>query len=455
MKKSSPITIGSLQWRLCSLLTTITIVAAGCSANSGKAENEATKPTEKQPDPVTIVFKHVSGDFDRLGDGYFNKEFALPIKQKFPHITATLSSGNLTANSVTAGEPLDILIGSPSVSGILAAMDFKLQSDLEPLVKQYKLDLNRLDPTTIDAAKQISGGALQLLPLYVAHQAPIYYNKDIFDKFGVAYPKDGMTWDDVYELAKKLTREEGGVQYYGLVLSPGHYMLRNQLSINMVDPTSMNLQIGTDSVKNLVQNLARFYQLPSYNPTAALLGGGRQGDLFVKSKTAAMYPTPNNPLYAPEDLQGINWDLASYPQWGQMKGVGPQVYTYFMTIASTSKKRDASFEVMQYLLSDEFQTDKMERMALYVSPLRSDSVRQSFGKKATGYAGKNVQAFVFGKPAPISPQSKPQSKYYNMATTGLATDVLNGVVVSNKDINTALRELEEKIAKQMKEDQAK
>ncbi len=43
----------------------------------------------------------------------------------------------------------------------------------------------------------------------------IYYNKDLFDAAGVAYPEDGMTMDDYRELAKKLTSGEGNEKVYG------------------------------------------------------------------------------------------------------------------------------------------------------------------------------------------------------------------------------------------------
>ena len=37
----------------------------------------------------------------------------------------------------------------------------------------------------------------------------INYNRDLFDKAGVDYPKEGWTWDDFREVAKKLTVKDG------------------------------------------------------------------------------------------------------------------------------------------------------------------------------------------------------------------------------------------------------
>lgn len=45
----------------------------------------------------------------------------------------------------------------------------------------------------------------------------LFYNKDIFDKFGVAYPKNGMIYEETLDLdlARRVTRSDGGVQYLG------------------------------------------------------------------------------------------------------------------------------------------------------------------------------------------------------------------------------------------------
>lgn len=47
----------------------------------------------------------------------------------------------------------------------------------------------------------------------------IFYNKELFDKAGVEYPQNGWTWDDMLEMAQKLTvpAEDGGQTQYGIV----------------------------------------------------------------------------------------------------------------------------------------------------------------------------------------------------------------------------------------------
>ena len=48
----------------------------------------------------------------------------------------------------------------------------------------------------------------------------IYYNKDLFDAAGVAYPEAGWNWDDYIAIAKALTAGEGVGKTYGSLRVP-------------------------------------------------------------------------------------------------------------------------------------------------------------------------------------------------------------------------------------------
>ncbi len=79
------------------------------------------------------------------------------------------------------------------------------------MLKQHHVNLGRVEPYIIEYVKIASTkDELFGFPLTQSFHA-LYYNKDILDKFGVPYPKDGMKWDQVYQLAKELTRLENGV----------------------------------------------------------------------------------------------------------------------------------------------------------------------------------------------------------------------------------------------------
>ncbi|HEX2185755.1 MAG TPA: extracellular solute-binding protein, partial [Chloroflexota bacterium] len=53
----------------------------------------------------------------------------------------------------------------------------------------------------------------------------IFYNKEHFDRAGVPYPADGWTVDELVDRARKLTRQDGGQQFWGYQVNGGY--LRN------------------------------------------------------------------------------------------------------------------------------------------------------------------------------------------------------------------------------------
>lgn len=77
----------------------------------------------------------------------------------------------------------------------------------------------------------------------------------------------------------------------------------------------------------------------------------------------------------------------------------------------------------------------------FVSLLNSEKVRQVFGQDAPMFEGKNVAALFSDRPADPSPQSR----FYADAARAINTEVFAEVVLGQKDLNTALREAEEKL----------
>lgn len=72
---------------------------------------------------------------------------------------------------------------------------------------QYPLDTTIYLPGMIEPGQY--KGKQYFLPKDFSTLA-VYYNKKIFDKYGVAYPKEDWTWDDFLKTAQALTKDENG-----------------------------------------------------------------------------------------------------------------------------------------------------------------------------------------------------------------------------------------------------
>lgn len=400
-------------------------------------EDESGAVEEAQPkEPVELFIYNTSADWD--AEGYFMEEYGQHIQTALPHITPVYlptTAGSLRTLAA-ANQQIDLIMSS--VGRAFTILDSGYQMDLTPYIQKHDFDLARFEPSSIKMMEQMGDGKIFGIPFWNM-PAPIYYNKDIFDLFGVDYPTDDMTWDELYERAQRLNRIENGQQYYGLAMSVNHYFLRNQLSVNMVDPANFIVSINNDPVKTMLNNLIRFYENVDTPFTSSLLSVGGQRDLFIRDRLAAMW-LPVSTFHTEAELELLNWDLAKFPKLKEAPDADPQVYPVYLFISVTSEIPDEVFEVIEYLTSEEFHVMK-SKTGNFVSLLNSEKVRQVFGQDAPMFEGKNVAALFSDRPADPSPQSR----FYADAARAINTEVFAEVVLGQKDLNTALREAEEKL----------
>src|SRR5690606_19838385 len=97
----------------------------------------------------------------------------------------------------------------------------------------------KVEPAALDMIQKVSDGKVTALPMYI-NQHILFYNKDIFDKFAVDYPHNHMTWDELYETAKSLTRTDGGVNYLGFShqFLNGTFLVMNPYGQDLIDPNT-------------------------------------------------------------------------------------------------------------------------------------------------------------------------------------------------------------------------
>lgn len=95
--------------------------------------------------------------------------------------------------------------------------DAGILEDLTDTANRRGFGLDILWPALRDAATV--DGRQYSMPTNCASTA-LFYNKDLFDKLGVPYPKGDWTWDEFVETAKRLTRRKAdgrGYESYGVM----------------------------------------------------------------------------------------------------------------------------------------------------------------------------------------------------------------------------------------------
>ncbi|WP_158301807.1 ABC transporter substrate-binding protein [Paenibacillus mesophilus] len=419
-----------------------------CSGGKGSStEAEKGSGQQKPRETVEISIFHYNGTWSQEQN---DKVFAQPIMKKYPYIKVkaiTYQGPKQLEEMVVSGTLPDLIMTTPGPGFETTIRKYESQFDLTPLIKQYKYDLNQLDPAAVGAVRSLSTkGELFSLPIYMAPNT-LYYNKTVFDKFGVAYPKDGMSWDDVYELSKRLTRNDNGVQYRGFLASYVHLMRLNQVSQKLFDASGQKVAFDTSEFKNYLKDIFRIYELPGYGMDK-LSPDTNVNTLFLKEQTVAMIE-PGGTLLGEESLAGLGnqWDFTSFPSMKEKPGVGSQPYPFIISMFNTSKHKEEAFEAMAYLTSAEFQT-AATKQGMLLPVLKDKSIVMQFGQESAFYKGKNVGALLPKQFAPVP--DEPFSEFTATAQNELYL-IFRKVVHGKMDINTAFRESTEAANKKIEE----
>lgn len=422
---------------------TAAMALAACSRQDIAPKPE---PTGTLAGPVELSFYHNGG----IPEEQFMLQYGDYIQEKMPNVTVKFipKDKNVSFPEMVASGSLkiDIFIDSIGQIGLKGSLlDVGLHEDMTELVKKHSVDLNRFDPGTIEAINVMGG--LYGLPIRDSTMV-IIYNKDIFDRFGVPYPQDGMTWDELSELSKKLTRSDGGIHYVGYSTSINHYLRMNPLSLVNVDPQTNRASLNNEDWKKLLQqSMLNPMQSEVYKQVAAELQSKWYKipyfDEFSKTQNTAMFSF----MYGEyEWLKGMNYDVVSLPSFKDNPKVGSQSYPTYMFITSTSQHKDAAMEVVKLFISDDYQTRLSKSGG--ITTLNNDAIKQVFGEE-TAMKDKNIKnAVFFNRPAPAVAKTR-YDTFVEEAIRKQYTPLLTG----ETDLNTALRTAEEEVNQKIEAEQ--
>lgn len=360
--------------------------------------------------------------------------FVEAVRQKFPEYTIKYiqkGTGYTFPEMIAGGQTFDIYVENARTYA-RDLVGSKLEQDLTELAKRHQIDLNRFEPGGLE--QMMSAGSLYGLPIYGSGLV-LYYNKEIFDRFGVPYPKDGMTWEETYELAKRLTRTDNQ-PYYGYWVKTKSYLRKNQYSLPFADLETDKAVIVNERWKKTIETV--YERFSDIEGMEGLLGPQWPGsDIFYKRKDIAMYLTDSDMHQGVGEMANMNWDMVSIPTFDDAPGVGAQVIYTYLGIPNFSKHPEEAMKIIQFLTSDEYQLALSKQG--FLTSLNDSDIRNAIGQD-TAAKDKNLQAIYYHPFAP-SGQITKYDEY--VIEQGIDDVALRELVAGKTDINTMLRQAEE------------
>ncbi|MFB9330034.1 extracellular solute-binding protein [Paenibacillus aurantiacus] len=182
----------------------------------------------------------------------------------------------------------------------------------------------------------------------------VYYNKKLFDAANVPYPKDGWTWDDFKDAAKKLTDKSKKQYGFGVRAENDTYDLQGFVWSNggsYISDDGKTID-GFMNSKETVDAIQLFGDMLK-DGSAVLTGGkGQQsGEDIFKGGKIAMWESGIWPLESFKQA-GIDVGTVEMPAF-QGKPVKGVVAESALSIAKDSKQKELAWAFIKYYVSNE------------------------------------------------------------------------------------------------------
>ncbi|HLZ29181.1 MAG TPA: sugar ABC transporter substrate-binding protein [Chloroflexota bacterium] len=263
----------------------------------------------------------------------------------------------------------------------------------------------------------------------------VYYNKSLFDKAGVPYPKDDWSWDDFVSTSKALTRDIDGTPVMGFAAPNSFDSMLPFIFSNGGDYVDADFKKSLLSTPATVEAMQWYVDLIYKNKVSGVVddpGNANWANDNFYGGHAAMFSTgPWNFVNARSKLKS-DWDVTLMPR-GKAGSVSWIAGSGFGIAAGTRFKNEA-WQALKYITS----TEGLNKVA----------------KAGRGYPGRvsSVPAFLRTDVPPahqdvIAKQAQSGKPYRTNSTwqeisDQLKRDLVDPITVLNKPLAETLKAAE-------------
>ena len=224
----------------------------------------------------------------------------------------------------------------------------------------------------------------------------LLYNKAIFDKYGVEYPTDKWTWEDMYAAAKKISEDSKG-DVYGMAMNTsnnqdGWYNLIYGYGGQVITDDHKGTTIGSDKAKAGMEMTRKLLTVGAPQSVVAETG---TDSLFMSNKVGMITQGSwmINAFYTAESHADYAWALLPYAdlngngtcekeeRWSAYNGLG-------WAASAKTKDPDSCYSLIAYFCGEEGQKLQAEKG---VTMGGMKGVSDAF---ASAFSGMDVSPFL-------------------------------------------------------------
>ncbi len=371
----------TLSCLLALLLSIAMLVGCGSSTPAPAADKASTAtetkteeaPKTEEPAPAPAADTKVN-ETEVLGDTNAATEVTVQFwgaaeeKQVWLDILAPLENVKITFNMIdwpTYWQKLQTQIAGGTVADVFGMRNLELpgyakRGSFLPLDDymnsnpDYKFD-DFFGPEILDSMKY--EGQTYVLP-YDFGPILLFYNKDQFDKYGVEYPNDSWTWDDLVAAAKKMTNEAENDYGFAMEITGGWYV-GPALSFGVANGAEYRNDAGQITINSQPMIDAMQYWADAINvekaaPSAETLAAGGTNALSDRWYAGHIAMKLDGPwsLIGTKSNSKFNFDVAVMPKAPTGKRLSPSAGSGFGVFANTKVPEEAKKVVCEMTKSD-------------------------------------------------------------------------------------------------------
>jgi len=271
----------------------------------------------------------------------------------------------------------------------------------------FFVESNYLEPIDIESFLELKSDVLdeirevvpdrQLYALpYGENVAALYYNKSIFDGLDVPYPTDGMTWDEVLELAAEVKSPGSWVS---LDVEVDYGLIASQIALHLYDQEKQLVDLETEAWKEWI----RFTEKYLDHRKGEVMSRGMSA--FSAGKTAmivgSQFEEFIDGLYVKEQqfrIFEVEWDVVSFPVFDREDPVAPAKQRLMIGVPRMAAHKEDAYKLIQFLLSEAVQFENLRR-GLISLRADADDRMDEFGVSSPLWVGKSRSFLKLTTPA--------------------------------------------------------
>jgi len=321
----------------------------------------------------------------------FKERYSNLVNQKFPSLNYSVVSlyemiDQGSNNQQIAASTDIIFVPNEMMSDFI---NDGLLINLEPLITKNKLDLAKYHPEIIEYTRSLGEGKLFGIPTSIRGTL-LVYNKDIFDAHQIDYPHDGMTWEEVLNVAQLFP--QNGLVNSAFLSSEIIYEIGRIRNLQ-----AYNSDFGTVNIANEQwEDVWNLVITPLRSEALSL-----QRNSFLNNEAAMAFLSDSNSQVIEEHT---NWETITMP-------IDPHYptetnYTFtdgFYALSANTQHVNESFELLQFFLSPQIsQLEKANRhhtISIYKNdpPLKAEQSMLKLKPGSIDYEGLPYEFFLIGE----------------------------------------------------------